>query len=193
MIVFFVNYELTSVGLKYWTDDAASENPSRPFGYYIGIYALLQICGLVSLLLLAITLWVFAIKRAGTNLHQNALQTVLRAPLRFFAKTDTGVITNLFSQDLNLVDTELPEATLNTIFCVSCLLLRTMGVCPRSIFEGNQLGLTQVAGFSSDRASSCHAYIFILPSDSLSVHWSSVICRRQVLPANFKAAKTFGP
>ena len=35
--------------------------------------------------------------------------------------TDTGVITNLFSQDLNLIDTELPEATLNTLFTVSAL------------------------------------------------------------------------
>jgi ABC-type multidrug transport system fused ATPase/permease subunit len=43
----------------------------------------------------------------------------MRAPLAFFTKTDTGVVTNLFSQDLNLIDTELPEATLNTLFSVS--------------------------------------------------------------------------
>ncbi|KAF4958905.1 hypothetical protein FSARC_10903 [Fusarium sarcochroum] len=41
------------------------------------------------------------------------------SPLRFFTQTDTGVITNLFSQDLNLIDTELPDALLNTLFCVS--------------------------------------------------------------------------
>jgi len=87
---------------------------------------MLQIFALVSLLLLAITLWVFAIKRAGANLHQDALRTLIRAPLRFFTKTDTGVITNLFSQDLNLIDTELPDATLNTLFCVSVLSLHTI-------------------------------------------------------------------
>jgi ABC-type multidrug transport system fused ATPase/permease subunit len=115
--------KLTSyVGLTYWSKDAVAEHPSHTFGYYAGIYALLQACGLISVLLLAITLWVFAIKRAGANLHHDALQTVLRAPLQFFATTDTGVITNLFSQDLNLVDTELPEATLNTLFCVSSSL-----------------------------------------------------------------------
>jgi len=74
---------------------------------------------LISLISLATALWVVAIKKAGANIHKGALQTLIRAPLRFFTKTDTGVITNLFSQDLNLIDTELPEATLNTLISVS--------------------------------------------------------------------------
>ncbi|KAG9597513.1 putative ABC multidrug transporter, partial [Aureobasidium melanogenum] len=50
------------------------------------------------------------------NIHKDALQTLIRAPLSFFTGTDTGVVTNLFSQDLNLVDTELPSALLNFLF-----------------------------------------------------------------------------
>jgi len=148
--VSFTGIRLTSyVGLTYWTNDFASEHPSRSFGYYVGIYALLQMCGLIFLLLLGITLWVFAIKRAGANLHQDALQTLLRAPLRFFTTTDTGVVTNLFSQDLNLIDTELPEATLNTLFCVSPSLLKTMSISSDrplvfgTILEETPPGLTQ--------------------------------------------------
>jgi ABC-type multidrug transport system fused ATPase/permease subunit len=72
-------------------------------------------------MLLGITLWVVGIKKAGANIHHEALRTLIRAPLHFFTTTDTGVITNLFSQDLNLIDTELPEATLNTLFCVSSI------------------------------------------------------------------------
>jgi hypothetical protein len=34
--------------------------------------------------------------------------------MSFFSKTDTGVIVNRFSQDLQLVDMELPVAALNT-------------------------------------------------------------------------------
>lgn len=52
-------------------------------------------------------------------MHSDALQTLVKAPLSFFTSTDTGVITNLFSQDLNLVDTELPNALLNFLFAVS--------------------------------------------------------------------------
>ncbi|PYH94822.1 putative ABC multidrug transporter [Aspergillus ellipticus CBS 707.79] len=114
---FFMNFP--TVWLTYWTDDVYSQHPVHSYAYYAGIYALFQICGLISLLLLAVALFVVAIKRVGANLHQNALRTLIRAPLYFLTTTDTGVITNLFSQDLNLIDTELPEATLNTLFCVS--------------------------------------------------------------------------
>jgi ABC-type multidrug transport system fused ATPase/permease subunit len=112
-----------SVGLTYWTDGISPEHPIHSYAYYAGLYTMLQVCAMISLLLLGITLWVFAIQKAGANLHQDALRTLIRAPLRFFTTTDTGVITNLFSQDLNLIDTELPDATLDTLFSVSGFLL----------------------------------------------------------------------
>lgn len=52
-------------------------------------------------------------------MHRDALETLVKAPLSFFTSTDTGVVTNLFSQDLNLVDTELPNALLNFLYAVS--------------------------------------------------------------------------
>ncbi|KAF2439261.1 putative ABC multidrug transporter [Karstenula rhodostoma CBS 690.94] len=110
---FFTNFP--TIWLTYWTNDVHSEHTKHNNGYYAGIYGLLQVCALLSLLSLAVTLWVFGIKRAGANLHEEALRTLIRAPLRFFTKTDTGVITNLFSQDLNLIDTELPDASLNVL------------------------------------------------------------------------------
>lgn len=120
---------MIDIGLTYWTNDTHVENPKHSYGYYAGIYALLQICALLSLLLLAITLWVFGIKRAGASLHQDALRTLVRAPLRFFTSTDTGVTTNLFSQDLNLIDTELPESLLNLLFSVSSVFKLAIYCC----------------------------------------------------------------
>ncbi|KAJ5962864.1 hypothetical protein N7501_007805 [Penicillium viridicatum] len=113
---FFTNFP--TVWLTYWTGDISSEHPTHPYAYYAGIYALLQVCALISLLLLGICLLIVSVERAGASLHQDALQTLIRAPLSFFTNTDTGVVTNLFSQDLNLIDTELPSATLNTVYCV---------------------------------------------------------------------------
>lgn len=110
-------------GLTYWTDDMSSEHPTHPYSYYAGIYALLQICALISLLLFGISILIVSVERAGASLHQDALQTLVQAPLSFFTNTDTGVVTNLFSQDLNLIDTELPSATLNTVFSVRLLQL----------------------------------------------------------------------
>lgn len=74
---------------------------------------------MLSLFLLGIALFIVSVKKAGANLHWSALRTLIQAQLGFFTKTDTGIVTNLFSQDLNLVDTELPNALLNTLGCVS--------------------------------------------------------------------------
>ncbi|KAI1054390.1 hypothetical protein LB506_010541 [Fusarium annulatum] len=113
---FFTNFP--TIWIKFWTDDISSDTRSHSHAYYVGIYALLQVSALTSLLLLGITLFIVSIKRAGANLHHDTLTTLIQAPLSFFTHTDTGVITNLFSQDLNLIDTELPDALLNTLFCV---------------------------------------------------------------------------
>ena len=69
--------------------------------------------------MLAIVIFIVSVQRVGANIHKDALETLIRAPLSFFTGTDTGVVTNLFSQDLNLVDTELPNALLNFLFSVS--------------------------------------------------------------------------
>ncbi|KAK3331678.1 putative ABC multidrug transporter [Cercophora scortea] len=111
---FFTNYP--TIWLKYWSEDAYSPHPFHPFGYYAGIYTLLQVCGMLSLFGLGVTIFVLSIRRAGANIHRDALRTLIGAPLSFFTGTDTGVITNLFSQDLNLIDTELPNALLNVYF-----------------------------------------------------------------------------
>lgn len=40
---------------------------------------------------------------------------VHRAPMTFFATTDIGITTNRFSQDLELIDMELPLALIQTM------------------------------------------------------------------------------
>lgn len=122
---FFRRLTSTLPGLTYWTGDVYSEHPVHSYAYYAGIYGLLQVSALISLLLFGIAIAIVSVRRAGANIHQDALRTLVRAPLSFFTTTDTGVVTNLFSQDLNLIDTELPNALLNTLFCVGFLLLNT--------------------------------------------------------------------
>jgi ABC-type bacteriocin/lantibiotic exporter with double-glycine peptidase domain len=50
---------------------------------------------------------------AGSRLHHAAIRTVATAPLSFFTSTDTGTVTNLFSQDMTLIDNGLLYAMTN--------------------------------------------------------------------------------
>ncbi|KAJ4254441.1 hypothetical protein NW762_010039 [Fusarium torreyae] len=102
-------YSMSSIWIKFWADDAFS----RSFAFYIGIYAMLRIGYIVFLFCTLITTLIKMTASAGTELHQRAIQTVIAAPLRFFTTTDSGVVTNLFSQDMTLLDGDLPLALTN--------------------------------------------------------------------------------
>jgi ATP-binding cassette, subfamily C (CFTR/MRP), member 1 len=108
---FFINWG--TLWLKYWSEDISAPTPVHANSYYIGLYALFQVLCLVCFLISCVSCFTYLIEVSGANLHRAALKTVITAPLMFFTKTDTGVVTNLFSQDMTLIDMELPNSLLN--------------------------------------------------------------------------------
>jgi ATP-binding cassette subfamily C (CFTR/MRP) protein 1 len=60
--------------------------------------------------------------RASTTFHDALLNSTLNAPQSFFGETDIGETTNRFSQDLQLIDMELPLALFTTcVEFISCI------------------------------------------------------------------------
>lgn len=106
-------YSFPTVWLTFWSDDITSANPDHSNSFFLGLYALFQICTPISLLFMSLICFRTMVHQSGSRLHQDALNTVISAPLRFFSRTDTGTITNLFSQDMTLVDGRLPMALTN--------------------------------------------------------------------------------
>ncbi|KAK0640764.1 P-loop containing nucleoside triphosphate hydrolase protein [Cercophora newfieldiana] len=119
---FFVTFP--QYWLQKWTEAPVSQT-----WFYVGGYLIL------SFLAWAATngsMWsthILIAPSSGLELHRRLLSTVIgRAPLLYFSTTDTGVILNRFSQDMRLVDRQLPPAVLaisNQIFklLVQCVLL----------------------------------------------------------------------
>ncbi|KAL9109116.1 MAG: hypothetical protein Q9227_006207 [Pyrenula ochraceoflavens] len=107
-----------TVWLKWWTDNNA-RYPSTYIGRYLGVYTGLQIIGLFSNAGLVYVSFQLMARKTGIRLHGIVLQTVVHAPMAFFSKTDTGSLTNRFSQDMQLIDASLPLA----MMCVICNLL----------------------------------------------------------------------
>lgn len=106
-------YSFPTVWLTFWSDDITSADPDHSDSFFLGLYALFQICTPISLLFMSLICFRTMVHQSGSRLHQDALDTVISAPLRFFSRTDTGTITNLFSQDMTLVDGRLPMALTN--------------------------------------------------------------------------------
>ncbi|TDZ74872.1 ABC transporter atnG [Colletotrichum trifolii] len=94
----------TTVWFQWWVD-ANEKEPNHDLGKYLGVYAMLFTLGML--------MFIRIINTSATALHADLLRTSMRAPLSFFQSTDTGSITNRFSQDLDLVDKTLPSNAIN--------------------------------------------------------------------------------
>ncbi|KAK0739438.1 hypothetical protein B0T21DRAFT_142373 [Apiosordaria backusii] len=117
---FCINF--ATIWLKFWSEDVTSSEPQHSNAFYNGLYALFQLGALTSLFFSALVVFTSMIKISGAKLHLETLQTVINAPLKFFTTTDTGIVTNLFSQDMTLIDGQLPMALVNLILHIfNCL------------------------------------------------------------------------
>lgn len=102
---FFYNFPL---GWLSWWSEANNNNTM-----YLKVYSVFQILGLPSVTLLAQHGLNTMAKKSSQNLHLRLLKSTIFAPLSFFHKTDAGSIPHRSSQDVLLIDTELPNALMN--------------------------------------------------------------------------------
>ncbi|KAI4279834.1 MAG: hypothetical protein L6R38_004935, partial [Xanthoria sp. 2 TBL-2021] len=110
-----------------WWAAANAKAPNDNLGYWLGIYALLGVGGLLSVIISCWQIIITMVPKSGANFHWKLLNTVFRAPMSFFATTDTGITLNRFSQDLQLIDMDLPISALNFfttfLLCVAQIIL----------------------------------------------------------------------
>ncbi|KAF1946029.1 P-loop containing nucleoside triphosphate hydrolase protein [Clathrospora elynae] len=106
-----------TIWLKFWSDYSTQhpQDNSRQ-GFYLGVYAVIQGLGLICLTVAITITSITMVKRSGRIFHHQALSTLVAAPLSLFNKTPPGVLLNKFSQDLNIIDTELEEHFFEFIF-----------------------------------------------------------------------------
>ncbi|KAL0933172.1 ABC multidrug transporter [Colletotrichum truncatum] len=98
-----------TVWLKFWTDHN-TKAPNQDSAYYLGVYATMQVGAIFCFAVLIWFVLVPVASKSGIRLHQRLLQTVMHAPLALFQSTDIGSITTRFSQDIGLIDRNLPLA-----------------------------------------------------------------------------------
>ncbi|KAL2132691.1 hypothetical protein VTI74DRAFT_3471 [Chaetomium olivicolor] len=110
-----------------WWAAYNEDDPNGNLGYWLGIYAMLGGVGIVCLFISCWQMIITMVPRSGERFHFALLNTVLSAPMSFFVNTDSGVTLNRFSQDLQLIDMELPTAALNT-FATFVLCLAQMAL-----------------------------------------------------------------
>ncbi|KAH8805144.1 ABC multidrug transporter [Xylogone sp. PMI_703] len=123
---FVVCFSLPAIWVKWWAA-ANAKAPYKDMSYYLGIYGLIGALALICLMASSWQMIITMVPRSGENFHHILLKTVLSSPMSFFSSTDTGETLNRFSQDLQLIDMELPLAALNTfatfILCIAQVVI----------------------------------------------------------------------
>lgn len=105
---------LPQVWLGIWTDHGTTTETALYFTVYVAL------CVLTIVFSVLIFWWfgLYVIPRSGLNIHQLLLDSYLRAPLWFLTGVDNGSILNRFSQDLSLIDQEMPFAVFEALLGV---------------------------------------------------------------------------
>jgi ABC-type multidrug transport system fused ATPase/permease subunit len=111
-LVFCISFP--SIWVKWWAISDTT-HPKQEMGHYIGIYVMLGCIAMLSLIAGSWQMIISMVPKSGEFFHRRLLTTVLAAPMLFFSSTDSGAILNRFSQDLMLIDMELPIAAINTV------------------------------------------------------------------------------
>lgn len=101
---FSFSYNFGTVWLNFWSEDVFKRLASQSHSFYLGIYGLIQISGLISLGMYVGSTNMIMVTRGGSHLHLRAIRSLFSMPLSYFVETDRGASTNLFSQDMALVD-----------------------------------------------------------------------------------------
>ncbi|KAF5864601.1 hypothetical protein ETB97_007159 [Aspergillus alliaceus] len=117
-----------SIWVEKWTASNA-KHPNSQLGYWLGIYGAIAVMAVSTLVLACWHLMANLVARGARNMHGELLKSVLDAPMSFFHTTDLGTTTNRFSQDLQLIDMELPLSVLNTILTFFTCVAQIVVVC----------------------------------------------------------------
>ncbi len=84
-------------------------------------------------------------------MHSRVLNAVMNAPVSFFTQTDAGSITNRFSQDLDLMDMELPVSLIHTVLMGFVLIAQTLVIASTAKYAGAALPVCILAAYITQK------------------------------------------
>lgn len=118
---FFLRFP--QVWVEYWINAVqGSTNLSRTNSIYGGVYAVFAVATMI--MFWASLVWMFQkiVPKTARNLHHGLLKSLLCATFGFLSSTDSGSLLNRFSQDMTLIDIELPSYAITFTFTTATMI-----------------------------------------------------------------------
>ncbi|KAJ5255483.1 hypothetical protein N7497_007030 [Penicillium chrysogenum] len=121
-VLFILGLSFPQIWLQWWTS-ANEQHPNEHVYYWLGVYVALSFFSLLTTFAGTWILIMIIQPRTARRFHEILLRTTMGATTSFLTSTDIGNTTNRFSQDLELIDDELPPALELTVnAALSCVI-----------------------------------------------------------------------
>ncbi|KAJ5642139.1 hypothetical protein N7490_006139 [Penicillium lividum] len=134
-VFWITSFILTGVSIKMseylvnsWTSSLEQHGRSVD-GFYLGLYGMLAMFAMIFLIGGAYHYIIFFASKSAQSLHQRLVRSVMNAPLSFFTSTDIGSTINRFSQDMTLIDHDLPYSVTDFILSLSGGIMSCVLMC----------------------------------------------------------------
>ncbi|KAJ3495648.1 hypothetical protein NLG97_g3239 [Lecanicillium saksenae] len=124
MVLYVILYSAFVFGLRFpaiwlqWWTNANEKHPNENIGYWLGSYGAIAATAFLGSIMSDCIFQLRIVPKLMVEFHDRILSTTMHATTRFITSKDTGTILNRFSQDLGLIDSELPLALDKTIIAV---------------------------------------------------------------------------
>ncbi|KAK8148806.1 hypothetical protein G3M48_009107 [Beauveria asiatica] len=105
---FVFGLRFPSIWLQWWAN-ANESHPNERIRYWLGVYATIAATAFLGSVVSDYVFQLKIVPKMMVEFHRRLLTTTMNATTRFITSKDTGTILNRFSQDLNLIDSELPN------------------------------------------------------------------------------------
>lgn len=121
----------SNIWLSLWSADSHDPelaNDTELRAFRIAIYGLLGGLNCLSILFGSLCLARGTV-RASKRMHHQLLDGVMHSPMIFFDTTPMGRILNLFSKDINVIDTIMPNTFRSWLSCVFSVISTVLLIC----------------------------------------------------------------
>jgi ATP-binding cassette, subfamily C (CFTR/MRP), member 1 len=114
--------------MKFWTA-AVTKHGHSVDTTYLAVFVTLGVITLLAVLGVCFHVFTRMAPTSASKLHSRLLETVVSAPLAFFTSTPTGETLNRFSQDMSLIDSELPSALIQVSGPLCLGIVQAVFIC----------------------------------------------------------------
>ncbi|OBT74156.1 hypothetical protein VF21_06257 [Pseudogymnoascus sp. 05NY08] len=113
-VTFVFGMTFPSVWLQWWVN-ANADHPNERVGYWLGVFGALAVVTILGCALADTMFNMVVLPKTGIRFHELLLSTTMQARTSFLTSTDAGTTLNRFSQDLELIDSDLPQSIDETV------------------------------------------------------------------------------